>query len=74
MRVNNFEDLICWKKSKDLTIKIYKESMTMKDNLFNSQTKRVSVSIMNNIAEGFERSANKEFKYLLFVAKGSCGG
>lgn len=73
MRVNNFEDLICWKKSKDLTIKIYKEPITIRDNSFNSQIKRASVSIMNNIAEGFERSTNKEFKYFLFVAKGSCG-
>lgn len=73
MSINSFEDLVCWKKSKDLTVDIYKESRDIRDNPFNSQIKRASVSIMNNIAEGFERSTNKEFKYFLFVAKGSCG-
>ena len=45
----------------------------MKDYGFKDQIQRASVSIMNNIAEGFERRSDREFKHFLFVAKGSCG-
>jgi len=44
-----------------------------KDYGFKDQIQRASVSIMNNIAEGFERKSNNEFKYFLFISKGSCG-
>jgi len=44
-----------------------------KDYGFKDQILRSGVSIMNNIAEGFERNSRKEFKYFLSVAKGSCG-
>lgn len=73
MKFNRFEDIIAWQKAKELTTLIYKEFDTSKDFGFKDQIQRASVSIMNNIAEGFERKSNKEFKYFLFVAKGSCG-
>ena len=73
MIIKRFEDIISWQKSKELSVMIYSLFSESKDFGFRDQIQRASVSIMNNIAEGFERKNNKEFKYFLFIAKGSCG-
>ncbi len=73
MKINRFEDIIAWQKAKELTVKIYSLFYDSKDFGFRDQIQRASVSIMNNIAEGFERKSNKEFRQFLFIAKGSCG-
>jgi four helix bundle protein len=73
MKIEKFEEILAWEKAKELTLKIYKIFENSRDFGFKDQIQRSSVSIMNNIAEGFERSGNKEFKHFLFVAKGSCG-
>jgi len=73
MKFDKFEDMLVWQKAKDLSKKIYKEFENSKDWGFKDQIQRAAVSIMNNIAEGYERSSNNEFKYFLFIAKGSCG-
>ena len=73
MNIEKFEDIIAWKKSKELTLWVYKNLKNCKDFSFRNQIERASVSIMNNIAEGFERKGDKEFKQFLFIAKGSCG-
>ena len=73
MKIDRFEDIVAWQKAKELTISIYQLFSESKDFGFKDQIQRASVSIMNNIAEGFERKSNNEFKYFLFVAKGSCG-
>lgn len=73
MGIERFEDIIAWQKAKDLTIQIYALFGDSKDFGFRDQIQSASVSIMNNIAEGFERKSNNEFKYFLYVAKGSCG-
>lgn len=69
-----FENIIAWQKSKELTILVYKVFTKNKDFGFKDQIQRASVSIMNNIAEGYERRHDtKDFKYFLYVSKGSCG-
>ncbi|MEK7180189.1 MAG: four helix bundle protein [Patescibacteria group bacterium] len=73
MKIEKFEDIIAWEKAKELTLLIYKAFISSKDFGFRDQIQRASVSIMNNIAEGFERRGDKEFKHFLFIAKGSCG-
>lgn len=73
MKIERFEDIIAWKKAKELTILIYKDSENSKDFGYKNQIQRATVSIMNNIAEGFERQSNKEFRQFLYIAKGSCG-
>ena len=71
MRVSNFEDLVVWQKAVDLTLKIYQLFSKNQDFGFKNQIQRASVSIVNNIAEGFDRSSDKEFKRFLFIALGS---
>lgn len=71
MRVSNFEDLLVWQKSIDLAILVYKLFEKNQDWGFKNQIQRASVSIANNIAEGFDRSSDKEFKRFLFIALGS---
>jgi four helix bundle protein len=72
MKIDKFEDILAWQKSKVLTLKVYTLLSNIKDFAFRDQICRASVSIMNNIAEGFERKSDKEFKHFLFIAKGSC--
>ena len=73
MKINRFEEILSWQKAKELSIIIYRCFSDCKDYSFKDQIQRASISIMNNIAEGFERKSNKEFKQFLFIAKGSAG-
>jgi four helix bundle protein len=73
MKIDKFEDILAWQKSKIMTLEIYSLLRNIKDIAFRDQVCRASVSIMNNIDEGFERKSDREFKHYLFIAKGSCG-
>ncbi len=73
MKIEKFEDLQIWQKAKELTLISYKLFGKNQDNGFNNQIQRASVSVMNNVAEGFERMGNKEFRKFLYISKGSCG-
>jgi len=73
MKIEKFEEIISWQKGKELTITIYSFFKNCKDFSFKNQIERASVSVMNNIAEGFERRTNKELRNFLFIAKGSAG-
>ena len=73
MKIEKFEDIVGWQKAYELSQIIYQVFSDCKDYGFKNQIQRAAVSIMNNIAEGFERKTNNEFKQFLYVAKGSCG-
>lgn len=72
MTINSFEDIKCWERSRILVVKIYNVFKNNRDLSFRDQIQRAAVSVMNNIAEGFERQSNKNFRKFLFIAKGSC--
>lgn len=73
MKIEKFEDVVAWKKSRELIKQIYTTFKSLKDYSFKDQIQRATISIGNNIAEGFERKSNKELAYFLHIAKGSCG-
>ena len=73
MKIEKFEDILSWQKSKELTLLIYKAMRPCKDYGYRDQIQRASVSIMNNIAEGYERRTNNDFRHFLYIAKGSSG-
>ena len=74
--IQKFEDVLSWKKARELNRIIYQETLNpsfTKDFALKDQIRKTSISIMSNIAEGFERGSDNEFKYFLRVAKGSAG-
>lgn len=73
--VEKFEDLIAWQKARELTRKVYevtRQGDFARDYGLSNQIQRASVSIMSNIAEGFERSSPNDFHRFLVMAKASC--
>jgi four helix bundle protein len=75
-KIERFEDIEAWKRSRLLTKKIYdctKQRGFEKDFALKDQIRRSTVSTMSNIAEGFERGGNQEFLQFLATAKGSSG-
>lgn len=76
MVVRKFEDLICWQKARELTKEIYRVTNNTnfsKDYGLKNQIQRACVSIMSNIADGYERGTTDELIQFLYVACGSCG-
>jgi four helix bundle protein len=74
-RVERFEDLIAWQKARELTRAIYeatRQGSFAKDFGLSTQIQRAAVSVMLNIAEGFERGWRGEFHQFLSTAKASC--
>lgn len=76
MKVDRFEDLVIWQQARKLSKEVYeitKSGDFRYDSRFVQQIRAAVGSIMDNIAEGFERDGNKEFIQFLYIAKGSCG-
>ena len=75
-KIERFEDIEAWGKARELVRNIYKitgRGEFAKDYGLKDQIRRAAVSIMSNIAEGFERGGNREFTQFLAIAKGSSG-
>jgi four helix bundle protein len=74
--IKTFEELEAWQKARKLSNDIYDKTSSgafSKDFSLRDQINRSSGSIMDNIAEGFERGGNKEFIQFLSYSKGPCG-
>jgi len=75
MTINRFEDLIAWQKARQLVAAVYQatgKGTFARDYGLRDQIQRSAVSIMSNIAEGFDRGSRPEFHKFLVIAKGSC--
>jgi four helix bundle protein len=74
--IKRFEDIEAWQKARELTRAVYecsKKGPFAKDFGLKDQMRRASVSVMSNIAEGFERGGTAEFVQFISIAKGSAG-
>jgi len=75
-KISKFEEIESWKLARKLTNEIYKITSSgtfSRDFALRDQIRRAAISILSNIAEGFERGGDNEFVQFLSVAKGSCG-
>ena len=74
-RIERFEDLLAWQKARELNrciLEVTNRDPFARDFPLRDQIRRASLSIMSNIAEGFERGGRSEFHQFLVIAKGSC--
>lgn len=73
MNDDTFENLEVWQEAVELAATVYERLRECHDFGFRDQLQRASVSVSNNIAEGYERDSNADFVRFLIIAKGSCG-
>jgi len=71
MKIENFEDIESWKEARNLVKQIYAQFRECKDFGFKDQIQRAAISVMSNVAEGFDRGSNKEFVQFMIIARGS---
>jgi len=72
MKFEKFEEIKAWQTAKEIVLELNKIFIDNRDFDFRRQILRAAISIMNNIAEGYERQSNNEFRQFLYIAKGSC--
>jgi len=74
-KISRFEDLIAWQKARAFCANIHRLTASgrlEKNYGFRDQVQRAAVSMMSNLAEGFDRASRKEFNKFIVIAKGSC--
>ena len=75
-KIKRFEELLIWQNSREFSKEIhqkFKQKNAFEERALSNQIIRSSSSIMDNIAEGFERGGNKEFLQFLWISKASAG-
>jgi four helix bundle protein len=75
MKIKNFRSLEVWKLGKDIVLTVYRATGEFpKEEMYGlvSQMRRAAISIPSNVAEGFNRKHNPEYRQLFYVAPGSC--
>ena len=75
IKIRNFRDLEVWKLGKEIVLEVYRVTKGFpKEEMYGliTQMRRAAVSIPSNVAEGFNRKHNPEYRQLLYVALGSC--
>jgi four helix bundle protein len=74
VKIRRFEDLKVWQKAQDLAVAIYRATDSgrfSRDFGLRDQIRRAAVSVMSNVAEGFDRYSRSEFRQFLSIARGS---
>lgn len=74
-KIKSFRDLEVWRLGKEIVLRVYEITVQFpKDELYGlvAQMRRSAVSIPTNIAEGFNRRNNTEYRQFLYIALGSC--
>lgn len=74
--IERFEDVQAWKKGRELAAAVYRLTASeriAKDFELRDQLRRAALSVVSNVAEGFERRGDREFRRFLSIAKGSAG-
>jgi four helix bundle protein len=75
-QIERFEELVAWQRARELHRDVWplcREFERSRCHALADQLQRAALSVMSNIAEGFERDGHAEFKQFLTIAKGSCG-
>lgn len=73
--LERFEDLVAWQKARVLTRDVYaatRQDAFSRDFALRDQIRRAAISVMSNIAEGFDRRSRPEFRQFLFIARACC--
>jgi len=74
-KIKDYKDLRIWQQAMDIVVEVYRLTKTFpKEEIYGliSQMRRAAISIVSNIAEGFARHSNREYRQFLYISLGLC--